>query len=239
MKFHTLTFAAATAALVLTGCETPEGNPDYTATGALTGAAIGVGSGALIGGARNGAAGALIGGAVGLIAGGLIGQSLDRDQQEQLRAQAPQTYTRVDQGQPLSTADVKALVKAGVSDDVVIAQIQNSHTAFHLSTADIIDLHNAGVSDRVVDFMINSANSADSSPSTTVVQTPPPPAPAETVVVAPAPGYIWVDGEWQWNGAWIWAGGHWVYPPYPRAVWIRGSWYRGPHGYYRISGHWR
>src|ERR1019366_4487843 len=132
MKFHTLTFAAATAALVLTGCETPEGNPDYTATGALTGAAIGVGSGALIGGARNGAAGALIGGAVGLIAGGLIGQSLDRDQQEQLRTQAPQTYTRVDQGQPLSTADVKALVKAGVSDDVVIAQIQNSHTAFHL-----------------------------------------------------------------------------------------------------------
>ncbi|HEU5396037.1 MAG TPA: hypothetical protein VFV81_02645, partial [Verrucomicrobiae bacterium] len=73
MKLHCYStiFAIGTAAVVLTGCQTPEGNPDYTATGALSGAAIGAGSGALIGGSRNGAAGALIGGAIGLITGGL------------------------------------------------------------------------------------------------------------------------------------------------------------------------
>ena len=72
---------------------------------------------------------------------------------ERLRAQAPETYTRVQEGQPLTLADVKALARAGVSDDVIIAQIQNSHAAFHLSTADIIDLHNSGVSDKVVDYI--------------------------------------------------------------------------------------
>jgi hypothetical protein len=48
-----------------------------------------------------------------------------------LRAQAPQTYTRVEQGQPLAVADVKALAKAGVSEDVITSQIQNSHTVYH------------------------------------------------------------------------------------------------------------
>ena len=64
-----------------------------------------------------------------------------------MRAQAPQTYVRVVQGQPLSTADVKALARAGVSDDVIISQIQGSHTVFHLSAADIIDLQ-AGICSR-------------------------------------------------------------------------------------------
>jgi hypothetical protein len=35
------------------------------------------------------------------VAGGLIGNSLDQQQQQRLRQQSPQTYTRVDQGQPL------------------------------------------------------------------------------------------------------------------------------------------
>lgn len=239
MKFHASIFAIGTAAVVLTGCQSPDGRPNYTATGALSGAAIGAGSGALIGGSRNGAAGALIGGAIGLITGGLIGQSLDQQQQERLRADAPQTYARVDQGEPLSIADVKALVRAGVSDDVIITQIQNSHTAFHLGANDIIDLHDSGVSDRVIDFMINSANSAP--PQPVVVQQPPPPPPAETVVVAPGPAYVWIDGEWEWGGAtWVWAPGRWILPPYSHAVWVRGYWWRGPGGgWHHHPGHWR
>jgi outer membrane lipoprotein SlyB len=239
-KLNILIFAAAVSSVVLTGCVDPNGNPDNTGTGALGGAAIGAFSGAVIGG-RNAGAGALIGAAAGAIAGGLIGHSMDQQQQEQLRAQAPQTYVRVDQGQPLGMTDIKALAKAGVSDDVIISQIKTSHTVFRLSAADIIDLHGAGVSDAVVNYMINTQSTADAAPATTttIVQSAPPPPPVETVVVAPGPGYMWVDGEWIWNGEWVWVAGHWGYPPHRDAIWIRGGWDRGPRGWYRTPGHWR
>jgi outer membrane lipoprotein SlyB len=240
-KLNILIFAAAASALVLTGCQYPNGQPDNTASGALIGGSMGAITGAAIGGSRHGGGDALIGAAAGMIAGGLMGNSMDQQQQARLRAQAPQTYVRVDQGQPLSAADVKALAKAGVSDDVIITQIQSSHTIFHLSSADIIDLHGSGVSDRVVDFMINTQSSAAAAQSATVVvdQAPPPPV-AETVVIAqPGPDYVWIGGEWVWNGGWIWVGGHWGYPPYRNAVWIGGGWHQGPRGWYRTPGHWR
>ena len=53
-KRSTITLTCATLAVVLTGCETPYGTPDRTATGALTGGAIGVASGALLGGRHAG-----------------------------------------------------------------------------------------------------------------------------------------------------------------------------------------
>src|SRR5277367_1134481 len=135
MKLNILIFALAGSAVVLTGCQYPNGEPNNTGTGALTGGAIGAASGAVIGG-RNAGEGSLIGGAIGAVAGGLIGNSMDQRQREYLQTQAPQTYARVDQGQPLSVADVKALAKAGVSEDVIINEISTSHTVFHLSTAD-------------------------------------------------------------------------------------------------------
>jgi hypothetical protein len=63
---------------------------------------------------------------------------------------------RFDQGQPLGLADIKALSKAGVSDEVIISQIRNARVVYRLSTAEIIDLKDAGVSQRVMDFMINT-----------------------------------------------------------------------------------
>ncbi|WP_218188395.1 hypothetical protein, partial [Desulfosarcina cetonica] len=77
-------------------------------------------------------------------------------QEAQLRAQAPQTLQRVEAGQPLTAADVQALVQAGISDDLIISQIRNSRTVYHLTTADIIALRNSGVSNRVIDYMINT-----------------------------------------------------------------------------------
>lgn len=243
MKWHSLTLAVAAAVVLVTGCETPEGTPDNTGTGALMGGAVGAISGAAIGGPRNGGAGALIGAAAGVIAGGLIGHQIDQDQQARLRAQAPQTYVRVEQGQPLGVADIKAMARAGVADDVIISQIIGSHTVFHLSAAEIIDLHNSAVSDRVVNYMINTPGTATPAPATTatvVEGTPPPPAsPPETMVVAPGPGYVWVAGEWVWNGGWVWVGGHWAYPPQPHAVWISGYWWRDYHGWHRAPGYWR
>ena len=141
----------------LMGCETPEGRTDRTATGALAGGALGAGTGALIGSMKGQAgAGAAIGGLLGAVAGGLIGHGMDEQQRELLARQSPQTMQRVEQGQPLGLADIKALAKAGISDEVIISQIRNSRTIYRLTTAEIIDLKDAGVSQKVIDFTINT-----------------------------------------------------------------------------------
>lgn len=172
MKYPFIGLAVVSAGLVLAGCETPEGRPDRTASGALAGGAIGAGSGAIIGSASGHAGeGALIGGAIGALTGGIIGHSMDQAQRESLQQQSPETLQRVEQGQPLGLADVKALAKASVSDEVMISQIRNSHTAYHLSTAEIIELKDSGVSEKVIDFMINT-------PGQYRPSRPPPPPPS-------------------------------------------------------------
>ncbi len=131
----------AAVMLIIAGCTTPEGQPDRTATGALTGGAIGAGTGAIIGNASGHAgAGALIGGAIGALTGGVIGNAMDQQQREFLAQQSPQTLVRVEHGQPLGLADIKALARAGIGDDIIISQIRSSRTMYRLSTAEILDL---------------------------------------------------------------------------------------------------
>lgn len=60
--------------------------------------------------------------------------------------------------QPMSLPDIKMLAKSGVSDEVILSQIRNSHTVYRLSAVDILDLKDAGVSEKVIDFMINTPN---------------------------------------------------------------------------------
>jgi hypothetical protein len=191
--------------LSVTGCMSPQGRPDYTASGALIGGAIGSMG-------RDSGPSAL----VGALVGGLIGHGMDQAQEAQLQAQAPQTMQRVEQSQPLTVEDVKALVKAGISDDLVISQIRNSRTVYHLNTADILNLKNAGVSERVIDFMINTPTQVPSAEVAGVVgSTPPAPLP-ETVYVAPGPEYVWVGGTWVWFGDhWAWHSGYWHRPMRP------------------------
>lgn len=240
IKLRVLTLVAGVSTVVLTGCQYPNGEPNNTASGALIGGAVGAVTGAAIGGPQHGGEGALIGAAAGAMTGGAIGNSMDQAQAAQLRAQAPQTYTRVQQGQPLTISDIKALAEANVGDDVIISQIRNSHTVFHLSTSDIIGLHNAGVSGNVINFMIDTPNTGGAADQTTTVVTEPPPPPrVDAVVVAPGPGYVWIGGNWVWNGRWVWVAGHWRRPPYPHAVWVPGYWHREPQGWYRHPGHWR
>jgi len=229
--------------MVWTGCENPDGTQNNTGTGALIGGAFGALIGAAAGG-RHGGQDALIGAAAGVAAGALIGNAADRDQNARLRAEAPDTYVRVTQQQALTVADIKAFAHAGLGDDAIIAQINNTHTGFQLSATDIIDLRNSGVSERVISYMINTAGDASAIPSgtaTTVVvnDLPPPPPIEETIGVAPGPDYFWVGGQWVWSGRWTWVGGHWAYPPHPHAVWVSGYWVRGPHGWYRTDGYWR
>ena len=114
----------------------------------------------------------------------------------------------------MTLADVQALAKAGISDDLIISQIRNSRTVYHLTTADIIALKNAGVSERVIDFMINTPSQIPSAEVSGVVGSSPPPPPPETVVVAPGPDYVWVGGTWVWLGGdrWTWRHGYWHRP---------------------------
>ena len=206
-------FVVAVEVVLLTGCMSPQGRPDYTASGALAGGATGAIVGSM---ARDHGTGAAVGAAVGALAGGLIGHGMDQAQEAQLKAQAPQTMQRIEQGAPLTVLDVKALVKAGVSDDLIISQIRNSRTVYHLSTADIIDLKNAGASDVVIDFMINTPSQIQSAYVAGETGTLPPPPLHETVVMAPGPDYVWVGGSWLWLGdRWGWHGGYWHRPVYP------------------------
>lgn len=248
MKLHSLVVTGMASALVLTGCVAPDGSPDRTGSGALTGGAIGAGSGALIGSASGHAGeGALIGAAIGLISGGVIGHSMDQEEQARLRTQAPVTYQRVEQGQPLSLADIKALAKAGIADDIIVSQIRTSRSVYRLSAADIIDLRDSGVSNKVIDFMINTGSAGNGAqvapvtqPEVVYVQQAPPPPRVEVIGVAPGPGYVWVGGEWGWNGGWAWSSGRWCAPAYGHSVWIGGRWENAGHrGWRHHPGHWR
>ena len=60
---------------------------------------------------------------------------------------------------PMGVADVKALAKAGMADEVVISQIKQTGAVFRLTTAEIIDLKESGVSNKVIDFMLNTVSS--------------------------------------------------------------------------------
>ena len=143
--------------MVLTGCVNPDGTQNNTGSRRADWRR---GRGAHRRGhwrAAQWRAGALIGAAA-----GAVGRRIDRQfdgpgtTRTAARGRPRRLMRRVDQGQPLSVADVKALAKAGISEDVIISQIQNSHTVYHLSAADIIDLRNSGVRDKVVNYMINT-----------------------------------------------------------------------------------
>lgn len=135
--------------IVLTSCESKAG------TGALAGAGVGALSGGLI---THSATGAIVGGAIGAAAGGLIGYALDEQDREIMQQKSPQTLQKIDNKEQLSVDDIKAMAKNGLSDNVIIGQIQSTHSVFHLTTNEIIDLKDSGVSQKVIDYMIQTGN---------------------------------------------------------------------------------
>ena len=165
------------------------------------------------------------------------------------------------QSPPPSVADIKMLAKGGMSDEVILSQIRNSHAAYRLSTADILDLKESGVSEKVIDFMINTGGGPSAPPgppvsAPVVVSTPPPSPPSTTVevaegseppppvveqvVVSPGPDYVWVAGFWAWHHRhWDWVRGHWDLPPRRGAIWVTAHWEH--HGWRTVwvDGYWR
>jgi len=74
-----------------------------------------------------------------------------------------------------------------------------------------------------------------------VARTPPPPPAAYGVVgMAPGPGYVWVNGYWDWRGGnYFWVRGSWVLPPRRGAVWIAPAYRPYRNGYRYQAGRWR
>ena len=125
------------------------------------GATIGGVAGAVIGGIigkQNDETpeGILIGGAVGAVTGGLIGKAQDnamqRQRQQQYYVQQQQAYvqqqTVVASG--VSMSDVISMSRSGVSDAVILSQLQSRGVQRRLEVSDIIALHQQGVSDTLI-----------------------------------------------------------------------------------------
>jgi len=96
--------------------------------------------------------------------------------------------------------EIQTMVQNHVSDSVIISQIQNSNTRYHLTADQIISLKNAGVSEGIISALINTA-SKQAAQTTTVVQGPyaypyPYPYPYPYAYVGPWPGFWW---GWGWG----------------------------------------
>ncbi len=56
----------------------------------------------------------------------------------------------------------------------------------------------------------------------------------------PAPGHVWVSGEWTWNnGNYEYKQGYWDRPNGRHRGWREGHWAHSRRGYYWVPGGWR
>ena len=64
-------------------------------------------------------------------------------------------------------------------------------------------------------------------------------APVGPRLAAPGTGYIWIDGDWFWNGrSYSWRDGYWS-NPHNGYQWQPGYWRQKPGGYNWKPGRWR
>ena len=84
--------------------------------------------------------------------------TLDETDRRALAKQSPRTLKKIDNKEPLSTEDIKKMARAGLSDDVIIQQIDATKSTFYLSSADIVDMKKAGASQRVISYMVQTGN---------------------------------------------------------------------------------
>jgi hypothetical protein len=66
-----------------------------------------------------------------------------------------------------------------------------------------------------------------------------PPAPrVETIGESPTPGFVWLNGYWNWVGdRYEWTAGHWE-APRPGRHWVAHQWVRQGDGWRMKPGHW-
>ena len=111
-----------------------------------------------------------------LLAGGLLLAGCGLSQQEMLDLSSVQnsgvnaaTYDKMLHNDDLGVADVCALERAGVHEDVILRYLRERGTVYVLSKHDIARLKSAGASESLIDYMNHTeiAN-AVSYPTTTV-----------------------------------------------------------------------
>jgi curli biogenesis system outer membrane secretion channel CsgG len=91
------------------------------------------------------------------------------------RAGAPKAASPVD--------SVIQLVKAGMSDDLIIKSLKKTNKPLDLAPADMVKLKQAGVSDNIIGIMLDPS----SAPAPVAAAAPPPPPPAPEPAPVPAP----------------------------------------------------
>ncbi len=58
--------------------------------------------------------------------------------------------------------------------------------------------------------------------------------------VMPAPGHIWVGGNYTWRGGqYVYTDGYWARPPQHRRYWVDGRWKHRRGGWVWVPGYWR
>jgi hypothetical protein len=88
----------------------------------------------------------------------------------------------------LTNRDIIRMVKAKLSDDLIVSKIKSSKTRFDTSVDGLVQLRDAGVSDRVIALMMNPAAEGTEAPSSSSARTPmpsPTAAPAQPVKLRP------------------------------------------------------
>jgi hypothetical protein len=151
--------------LVLALCSVPGviSVPGVTALGqgnTQRGAAVGGLTGAIAGGLigdHNGeaGAGAAIGGVIGAVTGGLIGNASDKEaayRRQQVASRQYQSQIAYRQS-AVSTSDIISMTRSGVSESVIINQINQRGVVAKLQVPEIISLHQQGVSENVITAM--------------------------------------------------------------------------------------
>lgn len=135
-----------------TGCNSPY----HADRGAVAGGLLGAGTGAVVGHALgNTGAGAVLGAGVGALSGAAIGSGIDEAEAKNRALIAQQLGRQVDPN-AVTVADVIAMTRASVNQDLVINHIHAHGMAAPLQTSDLINLPQQGVSSRVIQAMQES-----------------------------------------------------------------------------------
>lgn len=100
-------------------------------------------------------------------------------------AQQPAPSAQQPASQALNNDAVIKLVKAGLSDDLIVSTIGSSPGAYDISADGMIALKTAGVSDRVVSAIVLKVNAAGQPAAPAVPQLPPMPSPIANTVLVP------------------------------------------------------
>ena len=74
-----------------------------------------------------------------------------------------------------------------------------------------------------------------------VIKVRPAPVVVKARPAAPSRDYVWVEGDWVWQGNnYIYKEGYWARPAFRGANWIPGHWkyHRRRGGWFWVPGHW-